>query len=223
MGMVGTQALLNPEVLLKRLGWEELPKGSVCVDVGGGVGTQTLLITKTHPHLKMVVQDQAELKDQAEEFWATKDPQAIPSGRVEWQAVDFFKPQPIKGAAVYFLRGVVHDWPDDEALQILQQVRAASSAESKLIIIDHLMSYACSAPSSTEAVALLQRPEVPKPLLNNLALVFPNLLDATMMSIVNSMERTIEQWLSLTKKAGFKIDRIVGEEGGLHHFICLPL
>ena len=37
--------------------WEGLPEGSVVVDVGGGVGSQTLTLAQRHKHLKFVVQD----------------------------------------------------------------------------------------------------------------------------------------------------------------------
>jgi len=92
-----------------------------------------------------------------------------------------------------------------------------------MIIVDHLMPYACSVPSSAEATSLLNRPEVPKPLLNNMAMEFQYFLDTTMMGSLNGVERTIEHWLSLTKKAGFKLDSIVADEGTFHYFICSPV
>ena len=38
-------------------GWEHLPEGSLVVDVGGGVGSQSLTLASHHPHLRFVVQD----------------------------------------------------------------------------------------------------------------------------------------------------------------------
>jgi ubiquinone/menaquinone biosynthesis C-methylase UbiE len=37
--------------------WQSLPKGSLVVDVGGGVGSQTLTLAKKYPHLAFVIQD----------------------------------------------------------------------------------------------------------------------------------------------------------------------
>ena len=37
--------------------WAALPRDSLVVDVGGGVGSQTLTLAKAHEHLKFVVQD----------------------------------------------------------------------------------------------------------------------------------------------------------------------
>ncbi|KDQ19528.1 hypothetical protein BOTBODRAFT_28102 [Botryobasidium botryosum FD-172 SS1] len=222
MAMVGSKSLAYDDTLCTRVGWEHFPRGSVCVDIGGGVGTQTSLITKAHPHLKMIVQDQGVLQKQAEEYWAITDVDALPSGRVTWQAQDFFEPQPVKGAAVYFLRCVLHDWADEDALRILQPVRDACSADSKVIIGEMLMSFACPTSPDDEARRLVRRPAIPQPLLNNMGIRGGYLSDAAMLGLHNGQERTIDQWHALLKRAHLKIDRIVGDEGTLHYFSCSP-
>jgi O-methyltransferase domain len=58
-------------------------------------------------------------------------------------AHDFFLPQPIKAAAVYGLRFIIHDWESSKAIQILKNIRAAASPSSKLIIWDLLVPNAC--------------------------------------------------------------------------------
>jgi hypothetical protein len=37
--------------------WKTLPQGSLVVDVGGGVGLQSLLLALHHLHLHFIVQD----------------------------------------------------------------------------------------------------------------------------------------------------------------------
>ena len=37
--------------------WGNLPEGSLVVDVGGGVGSQSLTLATHHPHLRFIVQD----------------------------------------------------------------------------------------------------------------------------------------------------------------------
>lgn len=49
---------------------------------------------------------------------------------------DFFTPQPIKEAQVYFFRRVFMDWEDDRAEQILKSVQPAMSTKSVLLIQD---------------------------------------------------------------------------------------
>ena len=47
--------------------WGQLPEGSLVVDVGAGVGSQSLVIAKHHPQLRFVVQDRkAVLRDAIE-------------------------------------------------------------------------------------------------------------------------------------------------------------
>ena len=37
--------------------WGQLPEGSLIVDVGGGVGSLSLVLANHHPHLRFIVQD----------------------------------------------------------------------------------------------------------------------------------------------------------------------
>ncbi len=37
--------------------WEKLPPSSLVIDVGGGVGSQSLTLARRHPNLRFVVQD----------------------------------------------------------------------------------------------------------------------------------------------------------------------
>ena len=39
--------------------WEDLPKDSVVVDVGGGIGSMSVMLAQAFPHLRFVVQDRA--------------------------------------------------------------------------------------------------------------------------------------------------------------------
>jgi len=85
--------------------WETLPEGSLVVDVGGGVGSQSLTLATHHAHLRFVVQDLESVVDDAvgvcglpilpeystcltifrPQFWKTNMPDALESGRVKIQ------------------------------------------------------------------------------------------------------------------------------------------
>lgn len=47
-----------------------------------------------------------------------------------------FKEQPVKGAEIYLLRTIIHDWPDEEAISILRRLVAAMEPHSHLVIMD---------------------------------------------------------------------------------------
>ena len=51
-------------------GWEHLPEGSLVVDVGGGIGVQSLTIANNNPHLRFVIQDLESVKGDAIEVCA---------------------------------------------------------------------------------------------------------------------------------------------------------
>lgn len=55
------------------------------MDVGGGVGTQTMILARAHPHLKYVVQDRAETLAQAKQVWKEKFPDATDKELVTFQ------------------------------------------------------------------------------------------------------------------------------------------
>lgn len=57
---------------------------------------------------------------------------------------DFFNPQPIKNAAVFFLRVVLHDWQDSSARMILLKLREAATEHTKLVLADFVLPLACA-------------------------------------------------------------------------------
>ncbi|KAL9108566.1 MAG: hypothetical protein Q9227_006652 [Pyrenula ochraceoflavens] len=102
------------------------------VDVGGGLGHQAINTKRNFPELpgKYIVQDLA---------------QAFPPSDqrptdVEFMEHDFRNPQPIKGARVYYFRFVMHDWPQQHAIDICAQTRKAMQpGYSKLILNEYIV------------------------------------------------------------------------------------
>lgn len=66
------------------------------------------------------------------------------SGTARFQVHDFFSPQPIKGAAIFLLRAVLHDWPDKFAGRILLELRKAATTATRLVIADFVLPLACA-------------------------------------------------------------------------------
>ena len=58
-------------------------------------------------------------------------------------AHDFFQPQPVKDATVFLLKAIIHDWSDEYASKILNQLREAATTSTKLIVMDRIIPYAC--------------------------------------------------------------------------------
>jgi len=107
----------------------------------------------------------------------------------------------------------MHDWPEEQALQILKHLRAAASPTTQLLVIDPMAPYACrvdvtSTVSGTIPGAFLPPP--PAPVLANLGEANTSVYyaDMHMLTMFGAQERTIDEFVSLTGKAGWKIVKV---------------
>ena len=66
-------------------------------------------------------------------------------------AHDFFAEQPVRDAAVFFLKAIVHDWADSYAEKILRRLRDAALPTTRLVTFDKVLPYACRHDSAEEA------------------------------------------------------------------------
>src|SRR5215217_585057 len=86
---------------------------SVIADIGGGIGAQLSSILDAHPSCRGILFDQ---------------PQVVAESplhnRMERVGGDFFTEIPVPADA-YLMRWVIHDWADDKAIAILDNVRRA--------------------------------------------------------------------------------------------------
>lgn len=85
------------------------------VDVGGGWGPVSIGLAKWFPHLSFIVQDLADV--------VVDGPQHVPADlqqQIQFQAKDMFDGQNEHGADVYLLRHVLHNFPDEYCVKILQ-------------------------------------------------------------------------------------------------------
>ncbi|KAL0952701.1 hypothetical protein HGRIS_006937 [Hohenbuehelia grisea] len=216
LGMKGVQALQHPDVVLSAFDWQSLPTDSVVVDIGGGIGHAMLPLVKRYPQLKIVVQDLPSVVEDAKPFWTEKMPEAITSGQVTLEGHDFFEPQTRK-ASVFFLKQVLHDWPDQHCVKILTHLRAAATPDTRLVVMDSIIPYACHDPSAStrESIKGYEPEEAPAPLLSNYgsASAMAYYADIVMYISVNSQERTITHHVDLLRSAGWKIVAVHRPQG----------
>ncbi|KAL0564998.1 hypothetical protein V5O48_017036, partial [Marasmius crinis-equi] len=180
-GMSGIQSL---DCLSRAYDWDALPRNAIVVDVGGGVGTISLELAKRYPDLKLVVQDLPGFIEKGKELWTQRLPEALSSGRVALQAHDFFTPQPEQDATIFLLRHVVHNWSDEDSVKILGHLRRAARNNTKLLLLEIIMPYACRIPkdhASKSEIPGAVPEEAPAPLLANFGVVneFAHLMDMT--------------------------------------------
>ncbi|KAG9219850.1 hypothetical protein CCMSSC00406_0009597 [Pleurotus cornucopiae] len=151
--MVGTASWEAPYAILHGFDWASLPPGSTIVDVGGGIGSTSMLLANEFASmreggidlgLKFVIQDRPVVVKMGEKAWRDQRPELLDCGTARFQVHDFFSPQPIKGAAIFLLRAVLHDWPDKFARRILLELRKAATMATKLVIADFVLPLACA-------------------------------------------------------------------------------
>ncbi|KAK0199957.1 S-adenosyl-L-methionine-dependent methyltransferase [Desarmillaria ectypa] len=203
--------------------WSLLPKNSLVVDVGGGVGMATLPVAKAFPDLRIIIQDRPKFVEDARKLWKEELPSAVSSGHVTFQVHDFFESQPIQAADVYLVRWIMHDWNDSLCISILKRLREAAGPSTKLLIVDALMSYACR-DSFASGIPGAEKPLPPKPLLENFghAGVGEYLFDLQMLVTVNGQERTIHQFSDILQISGWKIEEVKSAAATQAHIIAIP-
>ncbi|WP_398654692.1 methyltransferase [Streptomyces kanamyceticus] len=103
-------------------------------DVGGGDGTLLSAVLKEHTGLTGIIYDTAEGLAQAP---ATLERHGL-TERCSSVAGDFFQSAP-KGADLYLLKSILHDWPDERAVTILSHCRAVLPPEGRVLILEHVL------------------------------------------------------------------------------------
>ncbi|TFY59550.1 hypothetical protein EVG20_g7747 [Dentipellis fragilis] len=226
--MRGTQALQPADAILHAFDWKCLKPGSVVVDVGGGVGTSAFPIARAFPDLKVVVQDRHEAIDNGTKLWSTEMPEALNSGRVRLEGGsslviaarsiyrrnlssvhNFFNAQPARDTtpAVFLLKQILHDWADSYSAQILQRLRDAAGPETRLLVVDSVMPYACHDPAADGIPGAAPR-ERPRRFLRTTIDPVLVLMALQMFVVLNAQERTVRQFERVLKSAGWKINMV---------------
>ncbi|KAK3390881.1 S-adenosyl-L-methionine-dependent methyltransferase [Podospora didyma] len=147
------------------------PETLLFVDVAGGHGQQCALLKMVHPQIpgRFVLEDL---------------PSVVPHAKVvngvEKLGFDLWAEQPLKGARIYYIRNILHDYPDDKAIAIIKNILPAMSPDSLLIIDDGIIPKVGATATATH-------------------------IDMTMMSALAATERTERQWDALLDKSGMKI------------------
>ncbi|EJD39481.1 S-adenosyl-L-methionine-dependent methyltransferase [Auricularia subglabra TFB-10046 SS5] len=183
----------GPGTVIDTFPWDFLAPDSTFCDVGGGVGQVALALLNAKPHMRAVVQDQPSTIAHAEQFWNDQAADFVSRGRARLVPVDFFAGSPVEGCVVYYLKHILHDWPDADCVTILRNVRKAmTDPAAKVLIHEVVLDHGSS--------------KAPSPLLPNYgagALRAYN-KDINMLSTLNARERTLDELVVLGYSAGLK-------------------
>ncbi|KAF9563372.1 S-adenosyl-L-methionine-dependent methyltransferase [Agrocybe pediades] len=213
-GMMGWTGVLESNALVSDYPWHELPSNASFCDVGSGVGTMSMELAKAHRNLRFVLHDKPERLKQAEhEVWPKLLPGVLAERRIEFVPLDFMKESPKSGCDVYFLKNIIHDWSDEEAITILKNVRDAMAPHSRVLLQEYILPPGHRV-SDKESGIIKQAPE---PLLPNYGagLIQQYCLDIHILNLLNGQVRTLAQYIKLGEAAGLKFVKLreVGQTG----------
>lgn len=128
---------------------QNLPKrvlqpGCKWVDVGGGDGYVMTELARNNDSIHCIVQD---LPDAIGSRATSPNEQG---GRVTFMAYDFFTPQLVIDADVYFMRQILHNFNDDNCIRILKVAAAGMKPSARLIINDRILPQRGEGPAAME-------------------------------------------------------------------------
>jgi hypothetical protein len=159
------------------------PERVLFVDVGGNMGHQVRRFAETYPELKgkLILEDLPQVVE------AAKD---VPDS-IAKVGHDFFTPQPesVRGAKAYYLKMILHDWPESQAKKILENIKDVMADDSVVLVHEAIL--------PDTGVGHMEAK-----------------LDWHMMNL-GALERTEQQWGELAESVGLKINGIWLEEQGL--------
>lgn len=145
------------------------------VDVGGNVGHDLIALKSAYPDL----QGKLILEDLAGPIAAATLPPGIE--KIEY---DFFTPQSVKDASVYYFHQVLHDWPEDKCREILRnQIPAMKKGHSKIVIDDLVI--------PDQGAGWLETG-----------------IDMIMLTTHSAQERTQGDWKGLLESVGLKVTKL---------------
>jgi O-methyltransferase domain len=149
-------------------------------DIAGGRGHLLTAILDATPNATGILFDLPHV---------VKEASALASARLTLQSGDFFK-DPLPRCDAYILMEIIHDWPDKEAVEILQAVRRAAAPGGSLFLIETIV------------------PADPGP-------DWSKMLDIHMLTLLGGKQRTLAEYKTLLDQAGLAFQREIDTAAGI--------
>ncbi|KAI1122451.1 putative O-methyltransferase [Nemania abortiva] len=157
-------------------GFDTRGEAPLFIDIGGAHGVDVERLLNRYPDIpsgKLMLQDTPEVIAMAKV-----------SDKIAAISYDFFTPQPIRGARVYFMHAILHDWDDSDAGRILSNTAdAMKRGYSKLLLYESV-------------------------LVSQGATLYQSVADISIMHLVSAAERTERRWRELLQASGFEVCKI---------------
>jgi hypothetical protein len=94
-------------------------------------------LAELFPSYTFVIQDLQKVVEAAQAAWKKDGARTDKLTNVSFQTHNFFDPQPVKGADVYYMRHVIHANADREAIQLLSALVPALKPGSRVLVSEY--------------------------------------------------------------------------------------
>ena len=166
------------------------------VDVGGGNGALLAGVLAAHPGVEGVLFDLAAgLAGAAEAMESVGI-----ADRVRIVDGSFFESVP-RGADLYLLKSIIHDWDDDHATSILRTCRAAMGRDARIVLLERPMPERVAADGASLATLMG---------------------DLHMMILLGGRERTTDEYASLFESAGLRLTHPITMDSDFYAIEAVP-
>ena len=160
----------------------DFSKFELVADIGGGDGTLLVEILRRYPSVRGMLFDRPNVVKRAQKRLAATGLR----DRCELVPGSFLEGVP-RGASVYLMKSIIHDWEEPVVGTILDNCRSAvGESGAPLLIVERVLPKKIG-------------PEALDDLLN----------DLDMLANPGGQERTDEEYSVLLRRAGFKLERII--------------
>lgn len=132
---MSSYSAMETTLVLEALKDYDFSRVSQLCDIAGGRGHLLCSFLKRYPHLKGTVFEQPYVLEDKVQLWALRMGVA---DRCTYIAGDMFKDAP--RADAYVMKHIIHDWNDEECVQILSNIhRNASTKDGRVFIAEYVI------------------------------------------------------------------------------------
>lgn len=162
------------------------------IDIGGGQGLFISSILARYEGLRGTLFDLPQVVGRSFKLPGSEDFK----DRLTITSGSFFEMVP-EGGDLYMLKNILHGWADNECIEILENIRKAMAENGRVMIIESL-------------IGKMNKPSWGK------------MTDIFMMAGLGGKERTVEEFLSILDRSGFRLEKIKHTVSPLSLIIGVP-
>ncbi|KFX93081.1 hypothetical protein V490_05014 [Pseudogymnoascus sp. VKM F-3557] len=172
MGSLASGVGYEVDYFVDNYDWNSInEKAGTVVDVGGSHGFVSAAIAKKFNKINFIVEDLPKALATAPKF------EGELAERITFKEYDYFTPQSVKGADVYFFRWIIHNTSDKYAIKILQSLIPGLKKGARIVINDHC----------------LPEPNTENPWDEKII----RTMDLVMLTLINAQERSKEEFRTI--------------------------